>query len=110
MLTNWCGDDGFISKIGWRFVNDLPAELQAETFPADFYRPSVLLKVPRLKGRFLNTHGVSPDAFKVYGYVYDKFEKDGEYFVELACWCEDFDGNIAQECPATVKLPSRNAK
>ena len=40
--------------------------------------------------------------------MYDKYigEDEGHY-VDLILWVEDFDGNIEQECPATVRLPSR---
>ena len=40
--------------------------------------------------------------------MYDKYiGEDGGHYVDLICWCEDLDGNIGQEIPATVKLPSR---
>ena len=109
MVTNWCGDEGFISKIGWRIINNMPPEKQANHFPADYARPSYLLKVPYLKeaGKFMNTHGLVPDCSIAKGYVVDKFIDNNEYFVELSCWCEDLDGNIFTESSVTVKLPSR---
>lgn len=108
ILTNWCGDRGFVTRLGWRFVNDAPKEEQFNHFPADFYRPTELLKVPYMKDRFCNIHGYGDDAFITRGYVYDKYiGEDGGHYVDLICWCEDFDGNIGQEIPATVRLPSR---
>ena len=107
LLTNWCGDNGFVSKVGWRFVNDRKPEVQQDPFPEDFYRPSVLHKVPYMKGRFLNTHGQGFDAMIVRGYVYSKYKNENGAFVDLACWCEDFDGNICQECDCTVMLPTK---
>lgn len=108
IITNWCGDQGFVTKLGWRFVNDAPKEEQFNHFPADFYRPTELLKVPYMKDRYCNSHGYGDDAFITRGYVVDKYiGEDGGHYVDLICWCEDFDGNIGQEIPATVKLPSR---
>lgn len=109
IITNWCGDQGFVTRLGWRFVNDAPKEQQFNHFPADFYRPTELLKVPYMKDRYCNSHGYGDDAYITRGYVCDKYiGTDGGHYVDLICWCEDFDGNIAQEIPATVKLPSRN--
>ena len=108
ILTNWCGDQGFVTRLGWRFVNDAPKEAQFNHFPAGFYRPTELLKVPYMKDRYANIHGFGDDAFITRGYVYDKYiGGDGGHYVDLICWCEDLDGNIGQEIPATVKLPSR---
>lgn len=110
IITNWCGDDGFVTRLGWRFVNDAPKEKQFNHFPEGFYRPTELLKVPYMKDRYCNIHGYGDDAFITRGYVYDKYiGEDGGHYVDLICWCEDFDGNIGQEIPATVKLPSRGA-
>ena len=111
ILTNWCGDEGFVTKLGWRFVNDAPKDEQFNHFPAGFYRPTELLKVPYMQDRYANIHGFGDDAFITRGYVYDKYiGEDGGHYVDLICWCEDLDGNIGQEIPATVKLPSRSGK
>lgn len=108
LITNWCGDEGFVTKLGWRFVNDAPKEEQFNHFPEEFYRPTELLKVPYMKDRYANIHGYGDDTFITRGYVYDKYiGEDGGHYVDLICWCEDLDGNIGQEIPATVKLPSR---
>ena len=108
-VTNWAGDLGFITKLNWRMVNDYEPELQAQPFPEGFYRESYLLKVPELKakGAHINTHGMAPDCAITHGYVYDKYEKDGLYYVDLACWCEDLDGNFHTECGITVRLPKK---
>ena len=72
------------------------------------HRPTELLKVPYMQDRYANIHGFGDDAFITRGYVYDKYiGEDGGHYVDLICWCEDLDGNIGQEIPATVKLPSR---
>lgn len=109
-LTNWCGDKGFVTRFGWRFVNDAEPEKQFNHFPAEYFRPTELLKVPYMKDRFANSHGMGYDAYITRGYVYDKYiGEDGGHYVDLILWVEDFDGNIEQECPATVRLPSRTA-
>ena len=47
---------------------------------------------------------------KIHSQVYDKYEKDGEYFVELGFWITTMnDDEIYEEGGATIKLPSRNA-
>ncbi|MCD7749485.1 MAG: MaoC family dehydratase N-terminal domain-containing protein [Oscillospiraceae bacterium] len=107
MLTNWCGDNGFVTKIGWRLISERAPEDACDMFPATYDRPSVLLKVPYMKNRYLNAHGMVNDLVISRGYVYDKYIKDGKHYVDLACWCENLDGNIIQECPATVMLSSK---
>ena len=108
-ITNWMGDQGFLTRINWRMVNDYVPELQANPFPEGFYRESYLLKVPELKakGAFINTHGWSPDCSFNRGYIYDKYEKDGKYYVDIACWCQDMDGNYLSEVGVTVCLPKK---
>lgn len=108
-VTNWAGDQGFITKINWRMVNDYEPALQANPFPEGFWRESYLLKVPELreKGAFINTHGMAPDCAITRGYVYDKYEKDGQYYVDIALWCEDLDENYHTECGITLKLPKK---
>lgn len=108
-VTNWAGDQGFITRVNWRMVNDYEPELQANPFPEGFYRESYLLKVPELreKGAFINTHGMAPDCAITRGYVYDKYEKDGAHYVEIALWCEDLDGNYHTECGITLRLPKK---
>ena len=109
MVTNWCGDDGFVSKVGWRIVNSLPPEKQKNRFPKENWRPSFLLEVPELAeaGRFMNTHGLVPDCSISNGYVAEKYINNQEHFVRIICWSEDIDGNIFTEAEIVVKLPSR---
>lgn len=113
-ITNWCGDDGFVRKVGWRMVNDYKPEEQFNHFPEDHFRPSWLLKVPYLKeaGKFINTHGAGPDCAICKAYVTEKFidEDTGDHMVMLTAWCEDLDGNIFQECEFSVALPTRDGQ
>jgi hypothetical protein len=111
-ITNWCGDDGFVRKIGWRMVNDFRPEEQMNHFPEGHFRESWLLKVPSLKkaGKFINTHGMGPDCAICKAYVTEKFidPDTGDHMVMLTGWAEDMDGNIFQECEFSVALPTRS--
>jgi hypothetical protein len=111
-ITNWCGDDGFVRKVGWRMVNDFPPAKQFDHFPEGHFRESWLLKVPYLKkaGKFTNTHGMGPDCAICKAYVTEKFidPDTGDHMVMLTGWAEDMDGNIFQECEFSVALPTRS--
>lgn len=108
MVTNWMGDDGWLYKICWRLSGDT----DHDHFPADFDRPSYLLKVPYLKegGKFMNVHGMVGDVGITKGYVCDKYMKDGRHYVDLVLWCETIEGDIWAELYAIVELPSKGAK
>ncbi len=110
-ITNWCGDDGFVRKIGWRMVNDSRPEEQINHFPQGHFRESWLLKVPSLKkaGKFINTHGMGPDCAICKACVTEKFidPDTGDHMVMLTGWAEDMDGNFFQECEFSVALPTR---
>lgn len=109
MVTNWCGDDGFVSKVAWCLVYETGNPFN--TFPETWDRPSYLFKVPYLKeaGRYMNTHGIVGDTSISRGYVTDKYiAEDGGHYVDMTAWVEDLDGNIMQELAFTVLLPSRN--
>ena len=105
MVTNWMGYDGFLHELVWRVVNDT----DHNKFPADYDRPSYLLKVPYLKeqGKFASTHGYEGDVGITKGYVCDKYVKDGKRYVDLVIWSETIEGYIWSECYAVVELPSK---
>lgn len=110
LVTNWCGGRGRIVKCAWRLVNDAPPEKTVNRFPADYWRPSFLLKVPALveNNRYMNIHGFTYDLGLMKGYVSDKYiDEQGNHMVELVVWGEDKDGNIWTELLYTVRLPSR---
>ena len=111
MLTNWCGDDGFVTKVAWRLIYETGNPFN--TFPETWDRPSYLFRVPYLReaGRFMNTHGIVGDTSVSRGYVTDKYiGEDGGHYVDLTGWVENLDGDIMQELAFTVLLPSREAK
>ncbi|MGN0203340.1 MAG: hypothetical protein ACI4BB_02270, partial [Coprococcus sp.] len=72
-VTNWMGDDAFITKMNF--------QCRAMTFIGD-----------------TNT---------TKGKIVKKYEKDGEYFVDIDLASETQNGLVHTSCNATVKLPSR---
>ena len=102
MVTNWMGDDGFITHIGWRFQNLY--ECMSHNEPGK----EILDKVPSMQGRYVNRHGVEGDTAICRGYVTDKYvDEKGRACVDLSCWAETFDDDIIQIVQITVALPRR---
>ncbi len=101
MLTNWCGDDGFLCSFQWRFQN-LFACMSGNEPGKDF-----LAKVPSMAGKFVNRHGMEGDTAICRGEVTGKYEKDGRHLVDVTCWAETLDGDVIQVVQATVELPVR---
>ena len=101
MITNWMGDNGFITHIGWRFQNLY--KCMSENKPG----AEELNRVPGMEGKYVNRHGMEGDTAICKGYVTKKYEKDGKYYVQMTCWSETFDGDIIQVVDADVELPKR---
>jgi hypothetical protein len=109
-INNWMGDLGWIYHIRWGIM---PPELHAcygKYVPVNPEVEKFLEHVPKMKGRHLTTHGMTGDVAIVKSYIYNKFVRDGEFFVDLTWWVETIDGYIWEEGGATVKLPSKKAK
>jgi hypothetical protein len=51
--------------------------------------------------------GMSGDAAITRAYVYNKYQKNNEHFVDLVWWIETLDKNLILEGAATVKLPKK---
>ena len=104
VVTNWMGDDAFLVSFGWRLTSDI----DHNKFPETYDRPSYLLKVPVLNGKYMTTHGYEGDVSVNRAYVCDKYIDDqGRHLVDLVVWGETVDGLIYTECYAVVQLPSR---
>lgn len=101
MITNWMGDDGFISHLGWRFQNLYKCMTENEPGKEE------LAMVPSMKGMYVNRHGMEGDTAICKGYITDKYEKDGRYYVEMICWSETFDGDVIQVLSADIELPEK---
>lgn len=101
MVTNWMGDDGFIRAFKWRFQNLF--ECMSKNEPGR----DILAKVPYMRGKYVNRHGMEGDTAVCRGYVTGKYKKDGKALVDLSCWAETLDGDVIQVMEFTVELPCR---
>ncbi|MBN1625789.1 MAG: MaoC family dehydratase [Deltaproteobacteria bacterium] len=101
MVTNYIGDAGLVTRIGWEFMQ-LTEEMQLAR-PGGEY----LDKVPYMKGKGCTEHGGEGDTVVAKGYVTDKYINDkGEGIIDLVCWGETLDkGKIIELCPASARLP-----
>jgi len=112
MLMNWMGDNGWLQRFGWDIMA-VPPGYPSYVVPPYPNRPALFdkfpyfEKVPFLKGKRAECHGMEGDLIISRAYVYDKYKKDNEYFVELIWWCETLDSYLIEEGFATVKLPKK---
>jgi acyl dehydratase len=107
-INNWMGDYGWLYNIRWGISSP---ELQSTYGAYALANPRAerfLDKIPKMKGKFLTTHGITGDVAIVKSYVYDKYVRDDAFLVELGWWIETIDGYIWEEGGATVKLPSKS--
>lgn len=100
MLTNWIGYHGHVQKIAW-------CNGERQDIPNHPLRDRTFDKVPEMEGRYVDTHGIEGHLSINNAYVYNKYEKDGAYFADLAWWCQTIDDEIIEEGLATVRLPSK---
>lgn len=114
MLYNWIGEYGWVERMGWDIMPKPPGyptsvipSLLHGIMPALFDKYPYLEKVPFLKDRRAECHPMEGDVITNKGYVFDKYKKGDEYFVDLAWWCETVDNVIVQEGFATVRLPKK---
>lgn len=101
MVTNWMGDDGFITGIKWRFQNLF--ECMSHNRPG----LDILDKVPLMAGKYVNRHGMEGDTAICKGIVSAKYQSGGRALVDLSCWAETLDGDIIQVVEVTVELPQK---
>ena len=112
MLFNWMGDQGWLHRFAWDIMA-APAGYPSYVVPPYPQRPALfdkfpyMEKVPYLKGKRADCHGMEGDFIICKAYVFDKYERDKEHFVDLTWWAETLDKYIVEEGFATVKLPKR---
>lgn len=106
-IHNWAGDHGCIKNIQWSIMCPETHALYGKPVPANPYFRRFIDKVPFLKGRTVNTHGLTKDMAFVKSYVADKYMDHGEPMVKLIWWIEEIEHNIWIEGSADVKLPLR---
>ena len=112
-INNWMGDKGWLQNIRWSIMAPSAMAAVGKTaVPVSPYSERYVQRVPVLKdaNRVVNAHPLSTDLAIIQAYVENKFEKDGDHFVDLVWWIESIDGYILEEGGTTVKLPSKSAK
>jgi hypothetical protein len=108
-LTNWMGDKGWLHNISWSIMDPRGHARYGKPVPSNPKAVHWLDKVPALKGRFVEEHGLTQDVAIVRSEVTGKDVRDGQFFVELVFWLETIDGKIWLEGCASIRLPSRKA-
>lgn len=110
MMTNWCGDHGWIKNIKWRIMRKTPGYDTPE-YPDN--PPSFICDVPySADPRIANwyehqQHGLENDLLLCRGYITQKFVENGEHLVEMQWWVSPLFGKVYEEGVATIKLPSK---
>ena len=108
-LTNWMGDHGWLHNISWSIMDPRGHAKYGKPVPTNPKAVHWLDRVPALKGRFVEEHGLSQDVAIVQSSVTSKDVRDGAFLVELVWWIESIDQKIWLEGSATVRLPSKRA-
>jgi len=114
MLLNWMGDAGWLQRMGWDIMALPPGydhsvipPIPREYWPELFDKFPYMEKVPYMRGCRAAWHALEGDVIIIYAYVTDKYQKNGDYFVDLTWWCQTIDKFLVEEGFATVKLPKR---
>jgi hypothetical protein len=106
-ITNWMGDAGRIRKIGWSIMDPRGhADFEAYV-PTSPLSVRYLHRVPHLRCKYVNVHGLQKDIALVKSYVVDKRVRKGKHLVKLVWWVENIEGDIWTEGGATIELPSK---
>lgn len=102
LVTNYIGDAGFVTKMGWVF-QQFSKHMQFEREGGEY-----LDKVPYMKGRGCDVHPSEGDTVIGKGYVTDKYiDEKGDYIIDLVCWGENLDNQVIQVVTMSAKLPSK---
>ncbi|EQB12855.1 hypothetical protein [Sphingobium lactosutens] len=106
-ITNWIGDRGWIQTLSWSIMDPRSHWVNGKSVPRNPDAPRFLDRVPFMKDRFVDTHGLTQDMMIVKSYVTDRYVRDGRFMAELVWWIETIEGDILEEGSAAVRLPSR---
>lgn len=114
MLCNWMGDAGWIQQIYWDIMSVPPGypesvipSIPVKLMPSLFDKYPYMEKVPYMKDKRAECHGMEGDVIISKAYVANKYQKDKEYLVDLVWWCETIEKDIIEEGLATIKLPKK---
>lgn len=111
-ISNWIGDKGWIERIGWNIMSTPPG-YDATVIPHIEKRPDLFdkfpyfAKVPFLQGKRADCHALQGDISINKSYIYDKYEKNGDFYIDLIWWAETIDKYYIEEGFATVRLPKK---
>jgi acyl dehydratase len=115
-LIDWMGDKGWLYNIRWGGLFSADMAARGNPHPAVNPRAMDFLQISKLpkkvkEAKVYPALGGGSRFILIRSYVYDKYVKDGEFFVDLIWWQERLGSGAAgmMGC-ATVKLPSKNAK
>ena len=80
--------------------------------PQNGYPPQMpdipyLDKVPGMEGKMASCHLLENDLCISKAHVIRKYEKNGEYLVDLIWWVETIDADVVEEGMFTVALPKK---
>jgi hypothetical protein len=106
-ITNWMGDRGWIKKIGWSIMDPRCHAEFGSYVPTSPLSKRYLKKVPYMKHKYVDVHGLQKDIGLVKSYVVRKRACRGKFEVELVWWVETIEGDIWTEGGAIVQLPSK---
>jgi hypothetical protein len=109
-LSNWMGDRGWLYNIRWSIMDPRAHAANGKIVPVNPQAEHYLDRVPKMKGKFVSTHPLIGDLAIVKSFVYDKYVRDSEFYVDLVWWIETITGEIYEEGGATIRLPSKSAK
>ena len=105
-INNYIGEKGRIYKLCWGIM---PYVKYFEGEIPDYPDPIRHLdKVPYMKGKISETHGLLEDIGICKSYVCNKYEEDGRHYAEIVWWLETIDGYIWEDGSCIVILPSKN--
>lgn len=106
-IHNWIGDYGKICEIHWSIMPPETHAAYGKPVPVSPFFRHFIQQVPELKGRTVDSHGLTTDMAFVHSYVVNKYIKNGHYMVKLVWWIEEIEHHIWIEGDAEVELPSR---
>jgi len=106
-INNWMGDQGRLRNIRWGIMDARTHAQWGKTVPAHPEAQHFLQQVPSLRGRHVETHGMTGDVAIVQSYVTNAYQRQGEHLVDLVWWIETINGDIWEEGQATIALPTR---
>jgi hypothetical protein len=106
-LTNWAGDRADLENLRWTIMDPRAFPDLGLQVPENPLAIHYLDRAPSMRGRFVDTHGLTQDIAIVKSEVVSKYIQDGSPKVDVVWWIETIDGHIFEEGQATYVLPRR---